>query len=186
MPAVKEDFTMLYLSNNNLDGNSFAQILRGLSDHQRHELQRIVYSGQNELNKAASDCLRLQYLDKKGSSALTELRLVDVKVRDQSLVTAMLQDILVETRLQKLTISKLGGLETRSVEILEKLFAEKKPSLHTVDISWNKISTKNMTKLMQAVRSNYYIKSLNIAFNPFDKADPLLELGNYIRQNTNL
>ena len=69
---------------------------------------------------------------------------------------------------------------------LEKLLAEKKPSLHAVDISWNKISTKNMTKLMQAIRSNYHIKSLNIAFNPFDKEDPLPELGNYIRQNANL
>ena len=88
--------------------------------------------------------------------------------------------------MQKLTISKVGGLETRSVEILEQLFAEKKPNLHTIDISWNKISTKNMTKLMQAVRSNYHIKSLNIAFNPFDKEDPLLELGNFIRQNNNL
>ena len=88
--------------------------------------------------------------------------------------------------MQKLTISKVGGLETRSVEILEQLFAEKKPNLHTIDISWNKISTKNMMKLMQAIRSNYHIKSLNIAFNPFDKEDPLLELGNFIRQNNTL
>lgn len=72
---------------------------------------------------------------------MTELRLVNIKVRDQSLITSILADILVETRLQQLTISKVGGLESRSVEILEKLFAEKKPSLHTIDISWNKIST---------------------------------------------
>ena len=34
---------------------------------------------------------------------------------------------------------------------------------------------------MQAARHNFNIKSLNLAFNPFDKADPLLELGNFIR-----
>ena len=43
-----------------------------------------------------------------------------------------------------------------------------------------------MVKLMQAIRSNFNIRYLNIAFNPFDKADPLLELGNFIRQNPNL
>ena len=126
--------------------------------------------------------LRLNFLDKKGpSTALTELRLVDIKVRDQGLVTSILHDIVIETRLQKLTISKIGGLESRSVDLLCKLIAEKKPNLHTIDISWNKIGTKSMTRLMQAARHNFNIKSLNIAFNPFDRADPLLELGNFIR-----
>ena len=39
---------------------------------------------------------------------------------------------------------------------------------------------------MQALRSNYQVKSLSIAFNAFDKEDPLLEFGNFIRQNPNL
>ena len=90
MPAVKENFNQLYLSNNNMDGDSFAKILQGLSDHQKHELKSIIYSGQNELNATACDALRCHYLDKKGSSALMELKLVDVKVRDQSLITSIL------------------------------------------------------------------------------------------------
>jgi len=85
-----------------------------------------------------------------------------------------------------LTISKVGGLESRSIDVLVQLFAEKKPSLSSIDISWNKISTANMKKLMQALRSNYQVKSLSIAFNAFDKEDPLLEFGNFIRQNPNL
>lgn len=65
-----------------MDGDSFAKIMEGLSERQRLEIRSIIYSGKNEFNKASCDTLRMNFLDKKGLDSLTELKLVNLKVRD--------------------------------------------------------------------------------------------------------
>ena len=62
----------------------------------------------------------------------------------------------------------------------------RKPNLKQLDISWNKISTKQMTKFLETLKGNFHIISLNIAFNPVSKTDNIKPLEWFIRQNYSL
>lgn len=64
---------------------------------------------------------------------------------------------------------------------------EKHPTyLENIDISWNNFSNREYEKVFDAIRHNYHIKYLNLAYNPCSKTDKLISLGNFVRQNPHL
>jgi len=78
------------------------------------------------------------------------------------------------------------NLEPTGINMLIRVLEMKATCLRELDISWNKIPTRQMSQILAALKGNYYLTRLNIAFNPVSKTDPLKELGTFLKQNESL
>lgn len=90
-----------------------------------------------------------------------------------------------DMRLQSLCLAKVN-LEPTSIKMLVKVLEMKATCLRELDISWNKIPTRQMSQILATLKGNYYLTRLNIAFNPVSRTDPLKELGTFLKQNESL
>lgn len=60
----------LYLSNNQITGDSLGYLLKNLANEQRDSIKSIVLAGKNELSKSSAEALIELYMSKTGVNSL--------------------------------------------------------------------------------------------------------------------
>jgi hypothetical protein len=116
---------------------------------------------------------------------LTELKLINLRFKEPDLMTEMIKCYQSDFKLQSISLSKLN-LDARCIDELVKVLENRPSCLKELDISWNKMSSNHLEKIFKAIRTNQYIRSLNVSFNPISRSSRIKDLSFFVRNNPNL
>lgn len=147
-------------------------------------MHSIVYGGgSNELNNASVQAIIDLYLSKKPPFSINELKIIQPRLRDSNLPEKLLQAAMTSLRLENLTLSGIP-LSRDSIKILCQIMEDKMPCLFNLDLSWCRLKTDQLDKLLQSIMSSHNLQDLNIAHNPISAAASLDSLCAFIRNNS--
>lgn len=116
---------------------------------------------------------------------LKELKLIKPKLKDQGLIEKLLQEILKSIKLESLALQGIL-LGRQSHKLLCEIIEVKMPCLEHIDLSWCKMGTLQLEKLLESARGNHYIQTLNLAHNPVSAKHDLESLCAFIKNNPQL
>jgi len=136
----------------------------------------LVYS-KNSFDENCYTLIKDKLIKSKGFS---ELRLIDLKIRDHSLIPRLLSDLKLDMRLSTLSLSKLK-LDNMAAKILGEFISNNPYCLKNLDISWNHFSCQATSDLLKTFYGNEELKFLNVSHNRVTMTDQLKEFGLFVR-----
>ena len=147
----------LYLDNNGLTDEQLSLVIHGLI---KQTTFKVLIIQNNQVGKQSLEEI-IELVKRKPPSVLDELHLINTKSSWQ-MMEKLAKDIR-RNYLQRLSLIQ-AGLNDHAVVALASIVKSSK-SLISLDLSWNKLTLREIMPMLEVLSTNRRLKNLNLSWN---------------------